>query len=88
MKFLRSLFPSALLLSASVVTAASSWNFDEAVISVISKKTGAGAGFKDKYALFPERIVRKEQLLVWIALANANIRINIGFPTRFLSPKM
>jgi hypothetical protein len=53
MKFLRSLLPSALLLSASVVSAASSWNFDEAVITVISKKTGAGAGFKDKSVIIP-----------------------------------
>ncbi|TVY48326.1 Uncharacterized protein LCER1_G008125 [Lachnellula cervina] len=47
MKFLHSLLPSALLLGASVVSAASSWSFDDAVISVTSKKAGATA-FKDK----------------------------------------
>jgi oligosaccharyltransferase complex subunit delta (ribophorin II) len=47
MRFLRSLLPSALLLGASVVNAASSWNFDEAIISVAGK-SGAGSAFKDK----------------------------------------
>lgn len=46
MRFLTSLLPS-LLLGAGVVSAASSWGFDEAVISV-SGKSAAGGGFKDK----------------------------------------
>ena len=47
MRFLRSLIPSLLLLGAGVADAASSWNFDEAVISVIGKGN-TGAAFKDK----------------------------------------
>lgn len=46
MRFLQSLLPS-LILAGVGVQAASSWNFEEAVISVSAK---AGAGFKDKYA--------------------------------------
>jgi oligosaccharyltransferase complex subunit delta (ribophorin II) len=48
MRFLRSLLPSLLLLGAGVAEAASSWNFDEAVISVTGKGNAAAA-FKDKY---------------------------------------
>ncbi|KAH8748822.1 Oligosaccharyltransferase subunit Ribophorin II-domain-containing protein [Hyaloscypha finlandica] len=47
MRFLRSLIPSLLLLGAGVAEAASSWNFDEAIISVTGKGNTAGA-FKDK----------------------------------------
>ncbi|PMD24721.1 hypothetical protein NA56DRAFT_496503 [Hyaloscypha hepaticicola] len=47
MRFLRSLLPSLLLLGAGVAEAASSWNFDEAVISVTGKGNAAAA-FKDK----------------------------------------
>ncbi len=47
MRFLRSLLPSLLLLGAGVAEAASSWNFDEAVISVTGKGNAASA-FKDK----------------------------------------
>lgn len=50
MRLLRSLIPSLLLGIAGVTQAASSWGFDEAVISVSSKGTGVGgAQFKDKY---------------------------------------
>lgn len=48
MRFSRSFVPSLLLLGAGAATAASSWNFDEAVISVAGKG-GATSGFKDKY---------------------------------------
>ena len=41
MRFLRSLLPSLLLLGAGITEAASSWSFDEGVISV-------GKEFKDK----------------------------------------
>jgi oligosaccharyltransferase complex subunit delta (ribophorin II) len=47
MRFLRSLIPSLLLLGATVTEAASSWNFDEAIISVTSSKAQTSA-FKDK----------------------------------------
>ena len=42
MRFLRSLLPSLLLLGAGVTEAVSSWNFEEAIISVTK------SGFKDK----------------------------------------
>jgi len=48
MRFLRSLVPSLLLLGAGVANAASSWGFDEAVISVAGK---GSAAFKDKYVV-------------------------------------
>jgi oligosaccharyltransferase complex subunit delta (ribophorin II) len=48
MKLLRTLIPSLLLVGAQVAQAASSWSFDEAVISVSSKGAG-GAQLKDKY---------------------------------------
>ncbi|EHL01074.1 hypothetical protein M7I_2935 [Glarea lozoyensis 74030] len=48
MRFLRSLIPSVLVLGAGIVEAASSWSFDEAIISVNGKGAGVGAGFKDK----------------------------------------
>ena len=47
MRFLRSLLPSVLVLGAGIAEAASSWNFDEAIISVSGK--GAASAFKDKY---------------------------------------
>ncbi|TAQ91195.1 hypothetical protein B7494_g480 [Chlorociboria aeruginascens] len=47
MRFLRSIVPSLLLASSGIVEAASSWNVDEAIISV-SGKGAAGTGFKDK----------------------------------------
>jgi hypothetical protein len=46
MRLLRTLIPSILLVGAQVGQAASSWSFDEAVISVSSK---GGAQFKEKY---------------------------------------
>lgn len=46
MRLLSSLLPSLLVAAAGVVQAASSWSFDEAIISVASK--GAEAQFKDK----------------------------------------
>lgn len=46
MRLLRTLIPSLLLVGAHVAQAASSWSFDEAVISVTSK---GGAQFKEKY---------------------------------------
>lgn len=46
MRFLRSLIPSLVLAGAGIVTAASSWGFDEAIVSVSGKSAG---GFKDKY---------------------------------------
>jgi oligosaccharyltransferase complex subunit delta (ribophorin II) len=45
MRFLHSLLPSLLLAGAGIAEAASSWGFDEAIISVNSK---GGDGFKDK----------------------------------------
>jgi oligosaccharyltransferase complex subunit delta (ribophorin II) len=39
-----------LVLGAGISNAASSWNFDEAVISVTGKG-GAGGSFKDKYII-------------------------------------
>ena len=53
MRFLRSLLPSVLVLGAGIVEAASSWNFEEASISVSGKGAGVGAGFKDKYVATP-----------------------------------
>jgi len=47
MRFLHSLLPSLLLLGAGVAAVASSWNFDEAIISVTGKGNAASA-FKDK----------------------------------------
>ncbi|PQE15805.1 oligosaccharyltransferase subunit ribophorin ii protein [Rutstroemia sp. NJR-2017a BBW] len=46
MRLLRSLVPSLILAGAGIVTAASSWGFDDAIISVNSKS--AVGGFKDK----------------------------------------
>jgi hypothetical protein len=48
MRLLRTLIPSLLLVGVQVAQAASSWSFNEAVISV-SSKGAAGAQFKDKY---------------------------------------
>jgi hypothetical protein len=57
MRFLRSLIPSVLVLGAGIAEAASSWNFDEAIISVSGKGAGVGAGFKDKYVALPLTIL-------------------------------
>lgn len=46
MRLLRSLVPSLVLVGAGIVSAASSWSFDEAIVSVSGKTAG---GFKDKY---------------------------------------
>jgi len=46
MRFIRSLLPSLIVLGAGVAQAASSWGFEEAIISVSGK--GAGGSFKDK----------------------------------------
>jgi hypothetical protein len=51
MRLLRTLIPSLLLVGVQVAQAASSWSFNEAVISV-SSKGAAGAQFKDKYVEF------------------------------------
>lgn len=48
MRLLRTLIPSLLLAGAQVAQAASSWSFDEAVISASSKGAGV-AQFKEKY---------------------------------------
>jgi hypothetical protein len=64
MRFLRSLIPSLLLLGAGVAEAASSWNFDEAIISVTGKGNTAGA-FKDKCV--DSFIFRRGHLLIPIA---------------------
>lgn len=87
MKFLHSLLPSALLLGASVVSAASSWSFDDAVISVTSKKAGATA-FKDKYVITPRMNWQTATVPVCNPKTNADIRIAIDFQTMSLSPKM
>jgi hypothetical protein len=70
MKFLRSLLPSALLLGASAVSAASSWNFDEAVISVSAK---GAAGFKDKYVVTPARIGSAQRPITRIYFIETNL---------------
>ncbi|KAG9230716.1 Oligosaccharyltransferase subunit Ribophorin II-domain-containing protein [Amylocarpus encephaloides] len=46
MRFLRSLLPSVLVLGTGIAEAASSWNFEEAIVSVNAK--GTAGGFKDK----------------------------------------
>ncbi len=49
MQLSRHLLSSVLILSAAVsVTAASSWSFDEATVSVHGKQAGVGGGLKEK----------------------------------------
>ncbi|KAL5117748.1 hypothetical protein ACEQ8H_004358 [Pleosporales sp. CAS-2024a] len=48
MRVISSLFASLLLSSATIVSAASSWGFQDATVAVTSKASGAGAGLKDK----------------------------------------
>jgi oligosaccharyltransferase complex subunit delta (ribophorin II) len=48
MRLLHSFVSSLLLSGACVVSAASSWSFEDATISVQSKGAGTGAGAKDK----------------------------------------
>ena len=50
MRFLHSFLSSLLLSSAFVVSAASSWSFEDATLTIQSKGAGAGGGLKDKYA--------------------------------------
>lgn len=52
MRFFGSLLPSLLLLGSGIAEAASSWGFEEAVVSVQTKGAGVGGGLKDKYAPF------------------------------------
>ncbi|KAI0473791.1 Oligosaccharyltransferase subunit Ribophorin II-domain-containing protein [Xylariaceae sp. FL0804] len=57
MRFLQNVLPSLLLLAAGAAQAASSWGFDDATVSVISKK---GAGAKEKFnakAPLPQSLV-------------------------------
>jgi hypothetical protein len=48
MKFLHSFLSPLLLSGACIVSAASSWSFEDATVSVQSKGAGVGAGAKDK----------------------------------------
>ncbi|KAF2000280.1 hypothetical protein P154DRAFT_435345 [Amniculicola lignicola CBS 123094] len=48
--FLRSLLPSILLSGACVVSAASSWSFEDATLSIQSKGSAVGAGAKEKFS--------------------------------------
>ncbi|KAF1975505.1 hypothetical protein BU23DRAFT_458308 [Bimuria novae-zelandiae CBS 107.79] len=48
MRLLRSFVPSLLLSSAAIVSAASSWSFEDATVAVQAKGAGVGAGAKDK----------------------------------------
>jgi hypothetical protein len=48
MRVLSSFVSSLLLSSASIVSAASSWSFEDATVSITSKGTGVGGGSKDK----------------------------------------
>lgn len=48
MRLLQSLILASTPL-AVYAAAASGWNFDEAIISVTSKGSGVGGGFRDKY---------------------------------------
>lgn len=50
MRFLRSLLPSLLLTGAGVAQAASSWGFDEAILTITSAEgRGAQPSYSDKY---------------------------------------
>lgn len=48
MKVLGSFVSSLLLSGATIVSAASSWSFEDATVSISSKGAGVGAGEKDK----------------------------------------
>ncbi len=54
MQLSRHLLSFILVLYATVsVTAASTWSFDEATVSIHGKKAGVGGGVKEKSALRP-----------------------------------
>jgi hypothetical protein len=71
MRFLRSLIPSVLVLGAGIAEAASSWSFDEAIISVNGKGAGVGAGFKDKYVANTHAVLLNCMLLSQFECANS-----------------
>jgi hypothetical protein len=48
MRVLSSFVTSLLLSGATIVSAASSWSFEDATVSVTSKGAGVGGGAKDK----------------------------------------
>jgi oligosaccharyltransferase complex subunit delta (ribophorin II) len=48
MRFLSSFVSSLLLSGATIASAASSWSFEDATVSVNSKGAEVGAGLKDK----------------------------------------
>jgi oligosaccharyltransferase complex subunit delta (ribophorin II) len=48
MRGLSSFVTSLLLSGATIVSAASSWSFEDATVSVTSKGAGVGGGAKDK----------------------------------------
>ena len=50
MRFLHSFLSPLLLSSAFVVSAASSWGFEDATLTIQSKGAGVGGGLKEKYA--------------------------------------
>ena len=50
MRFLHSFLSPLLLSSAFVVSAASSWGFEDATLTIQSKGAGAGGGLKERYA--------------------------------------
>ena len=49
MRFLHSFLSPLLLSSAFVVSAASSWGFEDATLTIQSKGAGAGGGLREKY---------------------------------------
>ncbi|KAF2815083.1 uncharacterized protein BDZ99DRAFT_190217 [Mytilinidion resinicola] len=51
MRFFRSILPSLLVSGACVVSAASSWGFEDATLTVQSKGAGVGGGLKEKLAV-------------------------------------
>lgn len=52
-------FVSSLLLAgASAVSAASSWSFDDATLTVQAKGAGVGGGVKEKYSLLSNAELR------------------------------
>jgi len=48
MRVLHSFVSSLLFSSAAIVSAASSWSFEDATVSVTSKGAGVGGGSKDR----------------------------------------
>jgi hypothetical protein len=48
MRVLHSFVSSLLLSGAAIVSAASSWGFEDATVSISSKGAGVGGGSKDK----------------------------------------